>query len=106
MKQEFQELEGMIMSKLKNIIGAKEFKQRVTDKLKDVDKNIKNEDLYFSQTATSYYIEYRPNYPEESNGDFIVCQDLNGSISIHGNLDALVPTINHYENITDFEKRL
>lgn len=94
------------MSKLRNIIGAKEFKQRVADKLKDVDKNIKNEDLYFYQTATDYCMEYKPNYPEKSNGDFVVYQDMNGSISIYGNLNAPIPTINRYENITDFEKRL
>lgn len=94
------------MSELRNVIGAKEFKQRVINKLKAVDKNIKEDDLYFSQTITGYYMEYKPNYPERSNGDFVVCQDLNGSISVHGNLEALVPTINHYENIADFEKQL
>lgn len=99
-------MEEEIMSELRNVIGAKEFKQRVINKLKTVDGNIKEDDLYFSQTATGYYMEYKSNYPERSNGDFVVCQDLNGSISVHGNLDALVPTINHYENITDFENRL
>lgn len=94
------------MSELRNIIGAKEFKQRVTNKLKLVDENIKEDDLYFSQTATGYYMEYKPRYPEKSNGDFIVCQDLNGSIAVYGNLDALVPTINHYEDIVDFEEQL
>lgn len=94
------------MSELRNAIGAKEFRQRVTNKLKSVDENIKEYDLYFSQTVTGYYMEYKPNYPERTNGDFIVCQDLNGSISVHGNMDALVPTINHYEDIADFEERL
>ena len=94
------------MSELRNVIGAKEFRQRVINKLKSVDENIKKDDLYFSQTVTGYYMDYRPNYPEKTNGDFIVCQDLNGSISVHGNMDAVVPTINHYEDIEDFEERL
>lgn len=94
------------MADLRNIIGAKEFKQRVKAKLMQIDENIKEDDLYFSQTARGYYMEYKPNYPEKSNGDFIVYQDLNGSISIHGNMDALVPTINKYEDINDFEENL
>lgn len=87
-------------------IGAKEFKERVTAKLKQIDTNIKNDDLYFSQTATGYYMEYKPEYPNRSNADFIVYQDLNGSISVHGNMTALVPTIEKYEDINDFEKNL
>lgn len=94
------------MADLRNIIGAKEFKQRVKAKLMQIDENIKEDDLYFSQTARGYYMEYKPNYPEKSNGDFIVYQDLNGSISVHGNMDALVPTINKYEDINDFEENL
>lgn len=94
------------MSKLKNVIGAKDFKRRVKQKLIQMNKDIKEEDLYFSQTTTGYYMEYKPNYPYRSSGDFIVYQDLNGSISIHGNMDAIVPTIEKYENIIDFEKNL
>ena len=82
------------------------FRQRVTNKLKSVDENTKEDDLHFSQTATGYYMAYRPNYPENTNRDFIVYQDLNGSIFVRSNMDALVPTINHYENIVDFEERL
>lgn len=94
------------MSELRNVIGSKEFKDRVKEKLMQIDGNINETDLYFSQTVSGYYMEYKPKYPERSNGDFIVCQDLNGSISVHGNMDALIPTINKYENIEDFEKNL
>lgn len=87
-------------------IGAKEFKERVIAKLKQIDANIKNDDLYFSQTVTGYYMEYKPEYPNRSNADFIVYQDLNGSISVHGNMTALVSTIEKYEDINDFEKNL
>ena len=94
------------MSELRNVIRAKEFKNRVKTKLMQIDGNIKEDDLYFTQTASGYYMEYKPKYPERSNGDFIVYQDLNGSISVHGNMDALVPTIEKYEDIGDFEKNL
>ena len=99
-------LGGMEMSKLKNVIGAKDFKQRVKQKLIRTNNDIKEEDLYFSQTTTGYYMEYKPNYPYESSVAFIVYQDLNGSISVYGNMGAIVPTIKKYENIIDFEKNL
>lgn len=94
------------MNNLRNVIEAKDFKRRVKAKLKQTNNDVKEEDLYFSQTATGYYMEYKPNYPKTSNGDFIVSQDLNGSISIYGNDNALIPTVKHYENIEDFEKNL
>lgn len=94
------------MVDLRNVIGTKEFKQRVKTKLMQIDENIKEDDLYFSQTSSGYYLEYKPNYPEKSNGDFIVYQDLNGSISVHGNINAIVPTIDMYEDINDFERNL
>lgn len=94
------------MSDLRNVIGAKEFKKRVKAKLIQINNDIKEEDLYFSQTTSGYYMEYKPNYPNRSNGDFIVYQDLAGSISVHGNMDAIIPTIEKYENISDFEKNL
>ena len=86
-------------------IGAKEFKNRVKTTLMKIDENIKEDDLYFSQTTSGYYIEYKPEYPNRSNADFIVYQDLAGSISVHGNMSALVPTIKHYEDINDFEHK-
>ena len=87
-------------------VGSKEFKRRVTEKIQRIDETIKEDDLYFTQTTSGYYLEYRPEYPNESMADFIVYQDLVGSISVHGNMDAVVPTINHYEDISDFENKL
>ena len=95
-----------VMSELRNVIGAKEFKNRVKTKLMQINEDIKEKDLYFTQTVSGYYMEYKPKYPERSNGDFIVYQDLAVSISVHGNIEAIVPTINHYENIVDFENNL
>ena len=94
------------MEKSRKVIGAKEFKKRVGEKIVQLDRNIKEDDLYFSQTVMGYYMEYKPNYPYSSNGDFIVYQDLNGSISVYGNFNALIPTINKYEDINDFEKNI
>lgn len=67
---------------------------------------ISSDDLYFSQTQRGYYAEYRTAYPNETPGDFVVYQDLNGSVSVHGNLGALVPTIEKFEDLADFEANL
>lgn len=86
-------------------IGAKEFKTRVIARLKQIDPNIKDDDLYFSQTQTGYYIEYKPLYPESSPADFIVFKHLLvDAMSVYGNLKALIPTSVHYESIDEFEK--
>ena len=87
-------------------IGAKEFKERVIAKLKQIDANIKDDDLYFNQTTRSYYIDYKPKYPNNSDADFMVGQDLEGYISIHGNLYSSVPTIRRFVDINDFEENL
>ena len=57
-----------------NTISTKEFKNRVVTKLKNVNKNIKAEDLYFNQTLKYRCIAYKPNYPEQSLGDFWTSQ--------------------------------
>ena len=67
------------MTKLRNIIGAKEFEDRVKTKLKQVDENINENDLYFYKTVTGYYMIYKPKYPERSNGDFIVAVALSNA---------------------------
>lgn len=90
----------------RKVIGAKEFSQRVKSKLVQLNKDIKDDDLYFSQTERGYYMEYKPNYLEESNADIIIYQDLNGSISLYGNRGAVVPVTKIYENINDFEDNL
>lgn len=42
------------MFELKNVIGVKEFRQRVKEKLIQIDNNIKESDLYFFQTTLKY----------------------------------------------------
>ena len=88
--------------------SVKEFKKRVIKKLLNTNNEIKEEDLYFNQSVDSYTIEYKPNYPDESNGDFMIGQKIfNEEISIYGNYNALtIPTIRHFKNLDDFEENL
>lgn len=95
------------MSDLRKVIGAKEFRQRVKAKLLQLDENIKDEDIYFTQTFRGYYIEYNPIFPDWSDKYFIVHQDLNGLISVAGNEKApisLEPSV--FDDIDDFEERI
>lgn len=84
-------------------VGAKDFKRRVIGKIKQIDNTIKDDDLYFSQTARGYYLEYKPNYPNSSGKDLVLYQDLNGSISVHGNGNSFYPGVTAFEDISDFE---
>lgn len=84
-------------------VGAKDFKRRAIEKIKQIDGTIRNDDLYFSQTARGYYLDYKPDYPNSSGKDLIVYQDLNGSISVHGNGNSFYPGVNTFEDIADFE---
>ena len=88
--------------------SVKEFKKRVTEKLLNINNEIKEEDLYFDQSADLYTIEYKPNYPNKNNGDFMVSQKIfNDEISIYGNYSTLtVPTIRRFKNLYDFEENL
>lgn len=89
--------------------SVKEFKKRVIEKLLNTNNEIKEEDLYFDQSVYSYTIEYKPNYPYVSNGDFMISQKIfNGEISIYGNYNATIPTITirHFKNLDDFEENL
>lgn len=78
------------------------FREAVTRKVCN-NPEISAEDLYFSQTKCGYYAEYRPAFPNETPADFIVYQDLNGSVSLYCNFGALIPTKSIFENLTDFE---
>lgn len=88
--------------------SVKEFKKRVIEKLLNTNNEIKEKDLYFNQSVGLYTIEYKPNYPDKSNGDFMISQEIfNEEISIYGNYSALtIPTIRHFKNLDDFEENL
>nr|DAR46210.1 MAG TPA: hypothetical protein [Caudoviricetes sp.] len=71
----------------------KEFKEFVLDKCKEL--NISDtENIYFSQTRDMYYANYKSNYPEKTNGDFTISQEvISGKRKMYGNFNALIPTI-------------
>ena len=90
-----------------NTISTKEFRNRVVTKLKNVNKNIKAEDLYFNQTLKYRCIAYKPNYPEQSLGDFFVEQDiLTGEIRIYTDNIPYIPIIRRFKDIDDFIENL
>ena len=52
------------------------------------------ENIYFSQTRDMNYADYKPNYPEKTNGDFTISQEvISGKRKMYGNFNALIPTI-------------
>lgn len=61
----------------------------------------KRKDFYFSQTLTGYYADYRPQFPEKSNGDFLIAYDhFKDKITISADTLA-VPIIKQYISIQD-----
>lgn len=77
------------------------FKKQIKRILQKID--IYNEEnIYFSQTVSGYYAEYKPLYPETSAADFVIYKGLTESVSIHAHSASLLPTIKHFENMADF----
>lgn len=71
----------------------KEFKKFVTNKCKELGI-LDMENIYFSQTRDMYHADYKPNYPEKTNGDFTISQEvISGKRKMYGNFNALIPTI-------------
>ena len=87
-------------------LNGEEFKSRVIDILLAKNNELRESGFRLSEEQSGYYLVYRPLYPNESPADFIVHMDLNGCVSVHGNLQAMVPTIEKFENLGDFEKHL
>lgn len=86
--------------------NANKFRKRVKNKLIQANPDISDKDLYFSQTAASYALSYKPNHPKKSIGDLTVYQDIStGAVSLHGSEEPL-PTIRRFDNLTDFEEQL
>jgi hypothetical protein len=87
--------------------NAKFFRDIVTDILISKNKEIKVEDLYLNQTLMYYSLSYMPKYPEKTAADFVVYRNVfDGTMSLYSNLDAMIPTIRHFENMSDFNLRL
>lgn len=89
------------------LFGAPEektFQKRVIEKIKSTEE-VDEDEFHYSYLPSGYYLEYKPEYPDESKKDFVVHQDLNGSITVDRlNEDGEI-VLKHYENIDDFEKR-
>lgn len=61
----------------------------------------KRGDFYFSQTLTAYYADYRPKFPEKSNGDLLIAYDhFKDKITISADTSA-VPIIKEYISFQD-----
>ena len=82
------------------------FKKRVLNILLTKNSELQESDFHFAKETSGDYLVYRPLHLQESPADFIVHQDLNGSISVHGNLQAMVPTIEKFEDLDDLERRM
>lgn len=58
---------------------------------------------FFTQTATGYYADYRPKYPERTAADFTVAIDfsvINPRMTIYQDT-ACLPTIKQYSKVSD-----
>ena len=58
--------------------------------------------VYFAQTTFAYYAEYRPKYPERSNGDFLITYTHFNDRTVVSANAICVPT----RNVVDFETLL
>lgn len=86
-------------------VFAKEFKSRVTSKVRMLDESVKPIDLFFTQYKDGYTLSYQPLYPEESKKDFEVYYfDNDGGIAVLGKADSIFPGRNHFCNLDEFMK--
>ena len=78
---------------------AKEFFQEIKEAI-----GPKNEEhLYCTQTASSYFADFRPDYPNETNGDFLIVYDIpTGSLCMIARTST-VPIFKAYDS---FDKLL
>lgn len=75
----------------------KEFHDRLTEAFGDRIK-----DVYFAQNTFAYYAEYRPKYPERSDGDFLITYTHFNDRTVLSASTICVPT----RNVVDFETLL
>lgn len=82
-------------------MSSNEFKERVAVKLIQCGNVVTDDNLNLGEYFEGYCLHYSPN--QSSCNDFIFYLNHDGSIDLHGNLQALVPTIKRYNSIEDFE---
>ena len=72
------------------------FKKSIIEAAKE-----KASDFYFSETAFFYYANYKPYYPDKSNGDFVISYNhFGGKIEMFADT-ASVPIIKEYGNFDE-----
>lgn len=60
-----------------------EFKESILRAVNTTEKEVKAEDLYFSQTTTAYYADHRPNFPKKCSADWLIsCNNLTGAATM------------------------
>lgn len=80
-----------------NEYGFSGFRSMILSASKDA------ENWYFSQTATAYYADYKPKYPEKTAANFTVMLDFghaNARLNIYADT-ALVPIIRQFSSMQD-----
>lgn len=82
-------------------MSSSEFKERIAAKLLQCGNIVTDDNLNLGEFFEGYYLRYSPN--RSSCDDFIFYLNHDGSIDLHGNLQALIPTIKRYNSIEDFE---
>lgn len=87
----------------KELYSDEKFQYTVIGKLLMTNSEIKEEDLKFAKSNNSRSIGWFCLYPNTSNEDFIVSENLiTGEISVTGNISALIPVVVRYENLDTF----
>lgn len=77
-------------------ITAKLFKETIA---KAFGERVK--DVLFTQTTGVYYADYRPQYPLQTAGDFlIVCDWITGKLTMRAET-ATVPTTREFESLEE-----
>ena len=80
-----------------NEYSFSQFRSNIASAVKD------HESWYYSQSATAYYADYKPKYPEKTAADFTIMLDFghtNARLNIYADT-ALVPIINQFSNMQD-----
>ena len=66
--------------------------------------NVKH--MYYSQTATTYYADFRPEYPEKSRADFLIAYEwLAERLTLIAET-ASAPIIEEFKNVEQMLDRL
>lgn len=75
-------------------MNAAEFKNGILSAMPESNR----QHVFFSQTVTAHYADFRPKYPEKSAADFLITSDfVKGCITLSADT-AAVPVIKEYDS--------